>query len=103
MLFETARIHCVCTKAIDGTFNGHQQMLNVTCQSSPHLVLPEGYPSKQGDLLRPQPGPHLLPAPLQLPAMPGAAHIRLSHNVSLLENITTSKAGTNLDTLTTSD
>jgi len=61
-------------------------MLNVTCQSSPHLVLPEGYPSRQGDLLRPQPGPHLLPAPLQLPAMPAAADIRLCQNVSLLEN-----------------
>ena len=81
----------------------HQQMLNVTCHSSPHLMLPEGYPSKQGDLLRPQPGPHLLPAPLQLPAMPGAAHISSSQKVSLLNDLTTGKAGTNLDTLTTND
>ena len=56
-------------------------------KSSPHLVLPEGYPSRQGDLLRPQPGAHLLPAPPQLPAMPGAADIRLCQSVSLLEYI----------------
>ena len=70
----------VCTKVIDCVFNGDwpSAMLNATCHSSPHLVLPEGYPSRQGDLHRPQPGPHLLPAPLRLPAMPGAAHLRIS-------------------------
>ncbi len=66
----------VCTKVIDCKFDDDEPSANVKCQSSPHLVLLEGSPSRQGDLLRPQSGPHLLPAPLQLPAMPGSAHIR---------------------------